>query len=160
VKQVDIGAMVHHVEQILQPLAQTAQIEIHADATSLVQTLDCDEPLVTGALLNLLSNAIKYSPSGNMVTLRVVAGNEQVEFQVHNRGPVIPQESLARVFEPYYRVPDQAAEKPGWGLGLAFVNRIAEQHGGRVQVSSDPLSGTCFCLVLPLHANLVSEATV
>jgi signal transduction histidine kinase len=161
VKQVDIGAMVHHVEQILQPLAQSAQIKIDAEADPKVPILDCDEPLVTGALLNLLSNAVKYSPSGSMVTLRVAAGRENVEFQVHNRGPVIPKESLGRVFEPYYRIPDQPGDKPGWGLGLAFVKRIAEQHGGRVQVSSDPLSGTCFRLVLPLHATtLVSEATV
>jgi signal transduction histidine kinase len=160
VKPVDIGAMVHHVEQIVQPLAQSAQIEIDAHADPKVKTLDCDEPLVTGALLNLLSNAVKYSPNGSMVTLRVAVSNDHVEFQVHNRGPVIPQGSLARVFEPYYRAPDQPGEKPGWGLGLAFVKRIAEQHGGRVQVSSDPLSGTCFRLALPLHANLVSEATV
>jgi signal transduction histidine kinase len=152
--------MVRHIEHILQPLAQSAQIEIHTDTSPKVQALDCDEPLVTGALLNLVSNAVKYSAKGSMVTLRVVDSNEDVEFQVHNRGPVIPQESLARVFEPYYRVPDQPGEKPGWGLGLAFVKRIAEQHGGRVQVTSDPSSGTCFRLVLPLHASLVSEATV
>jgi signal transduction histidine kinase len=73
---------------------------------------------------------------------------------------VIPEESLARVFEAYYRVPDQPGEKPGWGLGLAFVKRIAEQHGGRVQATSDPSSGTCFRLALPLHVSFVSEATV
>jgi signal transduction histidine kinase/CHASE2 domain-containing sensor protein len=159
VKPVDVAAMVHHVEQILQPLAQSAQIKIDADADPKVKTLDCDEPLVTGALLNLLSNAVKYSPSGSMVTLRVAMSNDHVEFQVHNRGPVIPQESLAHVFEPYYRAPDQPGEKAGWGLGLAFVKRIAEQHGGRARVSSDPLSGTCFRLAFPLHAKLVSEAT-
>ena len=160
VKQVEIGAMVHHVEQILHPLAQSAQIEIYTDVNSKVQTFHCDEPLVTGALLNLVSNAVKYSPNGSVVTLRVLANNEDVEFQVRNRGPLIPQESLDRLFEPYYRVPDQPAEKPGWGLGLAFVKRIAEQHGGRVQVSSNSSSGTCFSLVLPLYANIVSEATV
>jgi signal transduction histidine kinase len=160
VKQVEIGAMVHHVEQILHPLAQSAQIEIYTDVNCKVQALDCDEPLVTGALLNLVSNAVKYSPNGSVVTLRVLASNEDVEFQVRNRGPLIPQESLDRVFEPYYRVPDQPGDKPGWGLGLAFVRRIAEQHGGRVQVSSDSSSGTCFSLVLPLYANIVSEATV
>jgi signal transduction histidine kinase len=160
VKQVEIGAMVHHVEQILHPLAQSAQIEICTDASPNVQALECDELLVTGALLNLVSNAVKYSAKGSAVTLRVVATNEDVEFQVHNRGPVIPEESLARVFEAYYRVPDQPGEKPGWGLGLAFVKRIAEQHGGRVQATSDPSSGTCFRLALPLHVSFVSEATV
>jgi CHASE2 domain-containing sensor protein/two-component sensor histidine kinase len=159
-KPVEIGAVVHHVQQILQPLAQSAQIEIYTEIGPEAHTLNCDELLVTGALLNLVSNAVKYSPQGSVVKVQALAIHQDVEFQVSNHGPVIPQESLTRIFEPYYRVPDQPGEKPGWGLGLAFVKRISEQHGGRVEVSSDPSSGTCFRLVLPLYSHLASEATV
>jgi signal transduction histidine kinase/CHASE2 domain-containing sensor protein len=159
-KPVEIGAMVHHVEQILLPLAQSAQIQIYTDIRPGAQTLNCDELLVTGALLNLVSNAVKYSPPGSAVKVQALAINQDVEFQVRNRGSAIPQESLTRIFEPFYRVPDQTGEKPGWGLGLAFVKRISEQHGGRVEVSSDSSSGTCFRLVLPLCAHIASEAIV
>lgn len=159
-KPVEIGEMAHHVEQILRPLAQSAQIEIHTEINPPTRTLNCDELLVTGALLNLLSNAVKYSPSGSTVSLQVLVNNDDVEFQVRNPGPVIPAEELKHVFEPYYRVAENSGGKPGWGLGLAFVKRISEQHGGRVQVSSDASSGTCFCLVLPLHSHMASEAVV
>jgi signal transduction histidine kinase len=116
--------------------------------------------LVAGALLNLLSNAVKYSPRGGTVTLQALVIKDQVEFQVRNSGPVIPEEDLERIFEPYYRVPDQSGGKPGWGLGLAFVKRISEQHCGGVQVSSNAYAGTCFCLTLPLRANIAAEAVV
>lgn len=160
IKPAEIAQMVRHVEQILQPLAQSAQVTIYTDVTPEARTLNCDEPLVAGALLNLLSNAVKYSPQGGMVTLQALVINDQVEFQVRNSGPVIPTEDLERIFEPYYRVQDQSGGKPGWGLGLAFVKRISEQHGGGVQVSSNAYAGTCFSLTLPLKANIASEAVV
>jgi two-component system phosphate regulon sensor histidine kinase PhoR len=159
-KPVEIGPMVHHVEQILQPLAQSARIAIYTEVDPKARILNCDELLVTGALLNLMSNAVKYSPSGSIVKLRVLVRNDDVEFQMHNPGPIIPPESLERVFEPYYRVADHSGDKAGWGLGLAFVKRISEQHGGRVQVSSSASSGTCFSLALPLDSDIVSEAVV
>lgn len=159
-KPVEISEMVHHVEQILRPLAQSAQIGIRTEIRLQAPPLDCDELLVTGALLNLVSNAVKYSPSGSTVRVHVLANNGEVEFRVHNPGPVIPAEELERVFQPYYRAAEHAGGKPGWGLGLAFVKRISEQHGGRVQVSSSASSGTCFCLVLPLHSQIASEAVV
>jgi signal transduction histidine kinase/CHASE2 domain-containing sensor protein len=160
IKPAEIAQMVRHVEQILQPLAQSAQVTIYTDVAPEAHTLNCDEPLVAGALLNLLSNAVKYSQRGGMVTLQVLVTNDQIEFQVRNSGPVIPEEDLERIFEPYYRVADQSGGKPGWGLGLAFVKRISEQHGGGVQVSSNAHAGTCFCLTLPLRANIASEAVV
>ena len=159
-KPVEIGGMVHHVEQILQPLAQSAQIQIYTEVDSQAQTLECDEPLVTGALLNLMSNAVKYSPSGSMVKLQVSIKNGDVEFQMRNPGPVIAPENLEHVFEPYYRIAGQSGDKPGWGLGLAFVKRISEQHGGSVQATSSASSGTCFSLVLPLQSNSAAEAMV
>jgi signal transduction histidine kinase len=159
-KPVEIGQMVHHVEQILQPLAQSAKIAIYTEVDPRAQTLNCDELLVTGALLNLMSNAVKYSPSGSTVRLQVLVRNDDVEFQMRNPGPIIPPESLERVFEPYYRVAGHSGDKAGWGLGLAFVKRISEQHGGRVQVSSSASSGTCFSLALPLHSDIASEAVV
>ncbi len=157
---VEIRGMVDHVQQILQPLAQSAGIEIHTELHPENQTLNCDELLITGALLNLVSNAVKYSPKGSVVKMQALVKNGDIEFQVHNPGPVIAPEDLEHVFEPYYRAADHSAGKPGWGLGLAFVKRISEEHGGRVQATSSTSSGTCFCLVLPLQSSFASEAVV
>ncbi len=159
-KPVEISDMVNHVRQIVQPLAQSARIEVNAEVEPEVRVLNCDEPLITGALLNLVSNAIKYSPKGSIVTMQVRMKQCEIEFLVRNPGPAIPTGDLDRIFEPYYRVVQQSDSKPGWGLGLAFVKRISEQHGGRVHVSSSASSGTCFCFSLPIHSNVISEAVI
>ena len=158
VKPVDIVAVAKHVEQIVQPLAQTERIRLRVENTTQVQMLECDENLVSGALLNLLSNAVKYSPAGSDVVLRLAANGDSMEFAVHNTGPSIPAQELEQLFEPFYRAA-QSDAKPGWGLGLAFVKRIAEQHRGRVEVMSDSTSGTCFRIILPVKSAVKGEVS-
>jgi signal transduction histidine kinase len=84
----------------------------------------------------------------------------EVEFGVHYRGPAIPALDLQHLFEPYFRASRHADSKPGWGLGLAFVKRISEQHGGRVEVTSDESAGTCFRMVLPVSLPVASEVVL
>src|SRR5437660_10345714 len=99
-----------------------------------------------GALLNLVSNAIKYSARGSEVKLRagINANGEGVVLEVWNPGPTIPPGELARLFEPFYRRSEREETVRGWGLGLAFVKRIAEQHGGKAEALSESGSGTSF----------------
>jgi signal transduction histidine kinase len=99
-------------------------------------------------LLNLVSNAIKYGVDGSEVTLRVTSGPEEVTFEVRNWGPAIPATELQHIFERFYR-PARSESIPGWGLGLSFVRRICQQHGGRLHVTSDEVSGTTFAFVVP-----------
>jgi signal transduction histidine kinase len=72
----------------------------------------------------------------------------QVALRVLNEGETIAPKDLGRVFDAYYRAPSIESTKPGWGLGLAFVKRIAEKHGGTVAVRSQA-GTTCFELRLP-----------
>ena len=158
-KPVPVDDMVNHVRHILQPIAQAARIDIKVQIDSQAQLLNCDEALITGALLNLVSNAVKYSPARSTVTLETCVKDGEIEFMVHNPGPAIPAQELEHLFEPYYRASQQSDSKPGWGLGLAFVKRISEQHGGRAEVSSDASSGTCFRVILPVNLCIASEVS-
>jgi signal transduction histidine kinase len=72
---------------------------------------------------------------------------------VHNVGAPIPSESLARLFDAYYRAPSVEKGKAGWGLGLAFVKRIAEKHGGSIRAESLS-TGNFFELHLPDRAEI------
>jgi signal transduction histidine kinase/CHASE2 domain-containing sensor protein len=159
-KPVAIGDMVNHVRQILQPLAQAAHMQIKVETDPAAQLLSCDGALITGALLNLVSNAVKYSPNGSTISVHTTMKDSEVEFAVHNRGPAIPAQDLQHLFEPYYRASQHADSRPGWGLGLAFVKRISEQHGGRVEVTSDESAGTCFRMVLPVSLPVASEVVL
>jgi signal transduction histidine kinase/CHASE2 domain-containing sensor protein len=146
---VSVSDTVHQVRRVVHPLAQASGIIVKMEIASDLPSLQGDPHLIAGALLNLLSNAIKYSPRGSEVRLRVVAEADNVLFEVWNPGRPIPPQDLARLFEPFYRRREQEDSAPGWGLGLAFVKRIAEQHGGQVEVVSDSQTGTCFRVLLP-----------
>jgi signal transduction histidine kinase/CHASE2 domain-containing sensor protein len=154
----NISDTVNQVKQVLQPLAQTSKITVTTKIAPDAPSMDGDPHLIAGALLNLLSNAVKYAPQGSEVKLRVVADGKMIVVEVWNPGPVIPVHELERLFEPFYRGREQEDAAPGWGLGLAFVKRIAEQHGGKVEASSEPGVGTCFRLLLPGTRVLFSEA--
>ncbi len=80
-----------------------------------------------------------------------------VEFSVSDRGLGIAAEDRKRIFEPFYRGREALARQiRGSGLGLNLVQRIAEAHGGRVKVASDPGKGSTFTLVLPAAPPRVS----
>jgi signal transduction histidine kinase/CHASE2 domain-containing sensor protein len=152
----NVSAMVEHVEKVVRPLAASANVSVKVEVDATVGCLVCDETLVAGALLNLVSNAIKYGTDGSEVQLRVTAQEDQVTFEVRNAGPAIPAAELEHIFERFYR-PARSESIPGWGLGLSFVRRICQQHGGRVHVNSNELSGTSFAFTLPRGTSEVLE---
>jgi heavy metal sensor kinase len=99
---------------------------------------------------NLLSNAIKYTPSGGEVRLRLTPGAGSVELAVEDTGCGIPPEHLPHIFDRFYRVPGaDAGSERGLGLGLSFVAWIVSAHGGKIDVSSQPASGSSFVVTLP-----------
>lgn len=111
------------------------------------------DPLRVGqAVDNLLSNAIKYSPDGGTVRLRAAQQDGWVTVEVSDRGMGIAAGEQERVFERFFRTAEaRRSEIPGVGLGLALTQWIAERHGGRLEVESEPGSGSVFTLLLPVH---------
>jgi signal transduction histidine kinase len=146
---IDVKQMLTDVIQVVQGWADTSNIRIECEYPEGRQSIRGAPPLLTGAMLNLLSNAIKYSPEGNVVQIRVVQRAAVLALEVWNHGPSLPKDQLAEIFQPFYRGLGDQTSKRGWGLGLAFVKRIAEQHSGSVEVYNDPVRGTGFALVLP-----------
>ena len=112
---------------------------IEADGSQLYRVFD-----------NLLSNAVRYGSKGKSIRIFTVTGQDQIVVHVVNYGNIIPQESIPRLFDKFYKV-DQSrnSESGGTGLGLAIAKSIVESHGGRIGVSSG-FEGTDFYVVLPL----------
>jgi signal transduction histidine kinase/CHASE2 domain-containing sensor protein len=152
----NIRKMVEHVEKVVQPLAASAKVQVKIEMDCEDKFVLCDETLISGALLNLVSNAIKYGAAEAGVRVRVSSSDEEMQFEVTNSGPVIAESELEQLFERFYR-PGRSESIPGWGLGLSFVRRISQQHGGRVHVSSNATAGTSFAFTLPRGACEVSE---
>jgi signal transduction histidine kinase len=114
-------------------------------------TVSADLDRLTQAFGNLLSNAARYTPAGGSVTVRLAIEPKQVAVSVRDSGIGIPEEQRDRVFTRFWRS-DAARERSrsGFGVGLAMVREIVDQHGGSVSFSSnEPEPGTTFVVRLP-----------
>lgn len=107
----------------------------------------------------LLDNALKYTKRRGNVSLRLEETNDGVELEIPDTGCGIPQESLHRVFDRFYRAESSRdPETGGYGLGLSIAQQIARSHLGRLEVSSVLNEGSSFRLHLP--KNSLHGATV
>lgn len=112
--------------------------------------IHADYGLLRMAVLNLVDNACKYSPQGSVVCVGIELRDGWVGLFVKDQGPGIAIEKQKEIFEPYVQLPD-AARLVGVGLGLSFVRRIADLHGGRVELQSRLGHGATFTVWLKQH---------
>ncbi len=102
-------------------------------------------------LLNLLENAFKYTPEGGEVSLALLHRTSQwVQVSVCDSGPGIPATEQQRIFQDRVRLPQTSRTTSGYGVGLSVCRRIAEVHGGRIWVVSEPEEGACFHVTVPV----------
>ena len=103
------------------------------------------------ALVNLLSNALRFSPEGGRVTVAVGREARWATLSVRDAGPGIPDADRPRLFERFFvGRTDRGGPRDGVGLGLPTALAIAQAHGGRIDVESEPGSGSTFRLVVPI----------
>ncbi len=144
------------VNQLIKDAVDVVRAEALAKRIAIIERVDPSRPTIQididrmrVALQNLLSNAVKYSPPESSVEVRVEAQRGALSIVVEDQGYGIPAEEIPHIFDKYYRgVTPEAQNTPGTGLGLYIVKQIAELHGGRVEVVSDPGKGSAFRLLL------------
>jgi len=129
------------------PAARDGGVSLVVDLPATLPQVWVDPARIAHVFANLLSNALKYTPPGGKVTLSAKAEGEFVRFQVSDTGVGIPEIHLPRIFEQFFRVPDQSPGT-GVGLGLAIVKDIVEAHGGTVGVESREGTGSTFHFTL------------
>ena len=105
---------------------------------------------------NLIDNAVRYTPADGEVRVAVEPVETGVLFTVSDTGPGIPAEEHRRVFERFYRGVDRRT--PGSGLGMSIVQRIAELHGGDVQLHAVRPQGLRVEVLIP-YPQLLALAT-
>ena len=145
-KPVGIAGMAREVFDLLDPIAAASQMTLTWIGEDTV--VFADPALLKGAILNIVGNAIKYGEHGREISVATQVENDEVAITVHNFGRPIDVSDVPKLFSSYARGSSAAGHAPGWGLGLAFVQRIAEKHGGRVSVESAG-DGTTFMIHLP-----------
>ena len=124
----------HRVKLRSEVLPGTPQVAIDHDRLQLV-------------FANLVANAIRHGPDDSMVTIRAVARDHVVRFEVADQGKGVPPEYRETIFDKYVRVPDAPAG--GAGLGLFISREIVHAHGGQIGVTGEPGQGATFWFTVP-----------
>ena len=91
-------------------------------------------------MANIVDNALAWSPEGSTVVVEAGAIGERVDLRIVDRGPGIPVEQRAKVFEPFQRLGDRS-NGSGVGLGLAVAKGFVEAMGGSITVEDTPGGG-------------------
>ncbi len=146
-----------NLHEIIDHVSQNLSVQLEQKGGSIDLILDATEPLlngdevhITNIVYNLLDNAIKYSGEAPEITIRTENENHGIKLSVEDKGIGINREQLSRIFEKFYRVPTgNVHDVKGFGLGLSYVRRMAELHGGHVKASSKPGEGSTFEVFLP-----------
>ena len=131
------------LDQILTGLVYDSEIEANAKDCKLALKMQRpvivagDEVLLSRAIENVLRNAIRYAPEHSVVEVELRVVGTRAEVRVRDYGPGVPQESLTRIFDAFYRVDaDRNRNSGGVGLGLAIARRAIQLHHGSLRAEN------------------------
>jgi two-component system sensor histidine kinase KdpD len=122
---------------------------VERDILADMPPVDVDGELIEIALRQILDNAVKYSPPGSPVAIRALEREGRVLICIRNEGRGIPEAAQSRIFEKFYRAPNEGVRVPGTGMGLAIAHDIIEAHNGQIWVESSPGAGAEICISVP-----------
>jgi signal transduction histidine kinase len=138
----DLAELARQAAGLYAGLAAASGVSVEVDAPPL-PSVAADPELLARALGNLVKNGIEAMPTGGR--LRIAARVEtEATLEVTDSGPGLAEADRERIFAPYV-----TTKQGGTGLGLAIVQGIVSDHGGRVEVESQPGAGSTFRIVLP-----------
>ncbi|WP_165250990.1 hybrid sensor histidine kinase/response regulator [Paludisphaera soli] len=159
-ERIDAAAVLDAAVASARPLIERRghDLEVAVDRGRLV--LDADPTRLEQMVVNLLNNAAKFSDDGGLVRLSARREGEEVVIRVEDQGIGIPPEKLRQVFELFAQGDRSLARSEGGlGIGLTVVRKLAELHGGTVEVRSEgPGRGSEFTIRLPAADGLGEDA--
>ncbi|MFH0953850.1 MAG: ATP-binding protein [Verrucomicrobiota bacterium] len=117
---------------------------VEVEAPGDLPTAHVDPAQIKQAFFNIIRNAIQAMTNGGLLKITLASNDRFVSIAFKDTGPGIPPEELSHIFEPYH-----TTKHEGTGLGLMIVQRIVRDHGGQIEVHSEPRTGTTFTLLLP-----------
>lgn len=156
-EQVYLEDLVHDMARAVRPLADARHVQV--ELRDVIEApFEGDADLLGRLLLNLLDNAIKHSPADSTVAIEMMRRDGHYEIAVIDAGEGIPAEARDRIFERFVRLDaartrGEQTSTSGAGLGLAIARRIAEVHGGRLELAESRPGRTRFSVSLPAPAS-------
>jgi two-component system phosphate regulon sensor histidine kinase PhoR len=169
----DVGEAVTKAANVYRYRAERDAVKLVVEVAPRLPLARIDDRAIQLAVINLVDNALKYAPNGDVITVRASEEHGRIAVRVIDRGPGVPAEDRARIFERFVRGSREgsSARVRGSGIGLALVKHIAESHGGRAWVEAgepgperegggapEPVGAT-FVFTVPARAGRVRTAS-
>lgn len=157
ISEVDANKVIDNVVHTFKLKVEKYGGTITANLDAANSIVSVDEMHFTNVIFNLLDNAVKYRRENTPLQLQVATrdtdNDSRLEITIADNGIGIRKEELKKIFDKFYRVSTgNRHDVKGFGLGLAYVQRILRQLGGQISVESDFGQGTKFIITLPLTA--------
>lgn len=150
--EIQIDILINSVKKILQPLADKKGIKLEFVVESGMINLFCNKDRIIQLLINLIENSIKYTEQG-YVKAEFKNNSNILVITIEDTGIGIPEQSIPRIFERFYRVDKGRSRKAGGtGLGLSIVKHIVILYNGKIEVQSKLGEGSIFKVNLPILA--------
>jgi signal transduction histidine kinase len=143
-----VEEFIREVRALLEAQAQASNVQIEVKSAPRLPPLWADRNYLKQLLLNLILNGIQAMPAGGRLSLEAAQENSFLRLTVSDHGTGIQPDQVGKIFDPYF-----TTKPSGSGLGLAIARRIAEAHGGNIDVQSKPGQGASFHVALPLGNN-------
>ena len=142
---IDLRRIVGELTDFFAPQADAARVVLRTSMPEQAVRVYVDINLLKQALLNLMINALQAMPGGGELLIKLSSQRGAGLLEVIDTGTGIAADELPRIFQVYY-----STKSRGMGLGLPTTRRIIREHGGTIQVDSEPGKGTRFLIMLPL----------
>jgi len=146
----EMNAVLAEAVRIIQPLLDRRRQDLVLIQPFRLPPVEADPVRLVQLLVNLLSNASKYSPLGQKIDLGLDVFDHNLLIAIADRGPGIPENERADVFQHFVRLAMENSDQYGAGLGLSVVKHIVDGHGGTISIDDRPGGGAIFWITLPL----------
>jgi len=149
--EVDINRIIRETVTLIEHQLEKARVEVRMTLDSSLPSIKGNAGKLQQVFLNLFLNARDAMDAGGVLAVRTSNSGDLARVEVADTGQGIAPENLARIYDPFFTT--KAARK-GTGLGLSVTYGIVREHGGTIEVESQPGAGTRFHVELPLTRKL------
>ncbi len=149
-KEIDIHELINETVKHISIQIENKHGQLNMNLQAGEHLIHGDKTHFTNALRNLIDNAIKYSKDKTEISITTLNQNQHLVIEIADKGIGIEKSFQKKIFDKFFRVPTgDVHDVKGFGLGLAYVKKIIELHGGKIEISSELNQGTKFTILVP-----------
>jgi signal transduction histidine kinase len=146
-------ALLERIAKSYDQLATRNKVSLEVQAHAGLPEIRLDPDRMAQVFGNLITNSLRYTSAGGKILLSAEQEGDTLAFSVQDNGQGIPADSLAYIFDRFYRADPARAQGSESGLGLAIARSIVEAHGGSISAESEMGKGTKVKFVLPIQVD-------